>query len=167
MYMTHCRFVVNWNGPTLHNASDVHSSLGITYTMMTLNSDDLRKTLEMELKKIDGDIGLLPEINNSNDSAKPFIEINRYCYNYVCRERGEEIFRKTPFDVDELIYEVFENLTFEMAIKWEVKNRKENEDFRLQLFAKQVDLMARINKDFGERLNNKLQRILKFEPLTN
>ncbi|MEZ4973092.1 MAG: Imm63 family immunity protein [Cyclobacteriaceae bacterium] len=134
--------------------------------MTTLNPDDLRKRLETELKKIDGDIGLLPEINNSNDFAKPFIEIDRYGYNYVCRERGEEIFRKIPFDLDELFYEVFDNLTFEMATKWEVKNRKENEDFRQQMFAKQVDLMTRINKDFGVRLNSKLQRILKFEPLT-
>lgn len=85
--------------------------------------------------------------------------------NYLCRKRGEEIFRKLPFDIDELIYEVFHNLTFEMATKWEVRNRKKNEDFRLQLFAKQVDLMTRINKDFGERLNKKLQRMLRFEPL--
>lgn len=80
---------------------------------------------------------------------------------------GEEIFRKIPFGIDELLYEVFDNLTFEIATKWEVKNRKDNEDFRLQLFAKQVDLMRRINKDFGERAYGKLQRILKFEPLTN
>src|SRR5687767_203022 len=109
--------------------------------MTTLNPDDLRKRLEIELTKIDGDIGLLPEINNSNDFAKPFIEIDRYGYNYVCRERGEEIFRKIPFDTDELLYEVFDNLTFEIATKWEVTNRKDNEDFRLQLFAKHVDLM--------------------------
>lgn len=134
--------------------------------MMTLNPDELRRRLETELKKVDGDVGLLPEINKSNDFAKPFIEIDRSRYNYVCRERGEEIFRKIPFDINELLYEVFDNVTFEMATKWEVKNRKQNEDFRLQLFAKQVDLMTRINKDFGDRLNNKLQRILKFGPLT-
>jgi hypothetical protein len=134
--------------------------------MTTLNPDELRDRLKIELKKIDGDSGLLPEINNSNDFAKPFIEIDNYGYNYVCRERGEEIFRKNPFDIDELLYEVFDNVTFEMAIKWELKNRRENEDSRLQLFAKQVDLMTRINKDFGERINNRLQRILKFEPST-
>ena len=133
---------------------------------MTLKPDDLRGRLETELQKIGGDIGLLPEINNSNDFAKPFIEIDRYGYNYVCRERGEEIFRKIPFDIEELLYEVFDNVTFEMATKWELKNRKDNEDFRIQLFAKQVDLMTTINKDFGQRVNDRLQRILKFEPLT-
>lgn len=134
--------------------------------MTTLNPDDLRKRLEIELQKIDGDIGLLPEINNSNDFAKPFIEIDKYGYNYVCRERGEEVFRKIPLDIDELLYEVFDNLTFEIATNWEVKNRKDNEDFRLQLFSKQVDLMTGIDKDFGKRLNDRLQSILKFAPLT-
>ena len=135
--------------------------------MPTLNPDDLQKRLVTELRKVNGDIELLPEINHSNDFAKPFIELDRHGYNYVCRERGEEIFRKMPFDIDELLYEVFDNLTFEMATKWEVQNRKENEDFRLQLFAKQVDLMTTINADFGQRINNKLQRILKFQPLTS
>jgi len=133
---------------------------------MTLNPDDIRKRLVTELKKINGDVGLLPDINNSNDFAKPFIEIDRHGYNYICRERGQEIFRKTPFDIDELVFEVFDNLTFDIATKWEVENRKENEDFRLQLFAKQVDLMTQINKGFGERLNSRLQKILRFEQLT-
>jgi hypothetical protein len=135
--------------------------------MPTLNPDDLQKRLVTELRKVNGEIELLPEINNLNDFAKPFIELDGHGYNYVCRERGEEIFRKMPFDIDELLYEVFDNLTFEMATKWEVQNRKENEDFRLQLFAKQVDLMTTINADFGQRINNKLQRILKFQPLTS
>ena len=131
--------------------------------MQTLGPDELRRKLNDEVKKISNDLILLPEINNSNDFAKPFIEIDKYGYNYVCRERGEEIFRKLPFNLDDLLYEVFSDVTFELASKWEVKNRKESEDFRLQLFAKQVQLMSAINKDFGKKLNNRLQKILKFE----
>jgi hypothetical protein len=131
--------------------------------MPTLNPEDLSKIFEKELKKIDGDINLLPKINSSNDFAEPFVEIDQYGYNYVARERGKEIFRKLPFDLDELLYEVFENITWQIASNWEVNNRKENEDFRQQLFAKQVELMNKINNRFGERLNNRLQRIVKFE----
>jgi len=120
--------------------------------MPTLNLEDLRNRLETELRKIDGDSGLLPEINSSNDDAKPYIEIGRNGYNYVCRERGEEIFRKMPFDTNELFFEVFDHLTFEMAVSWEVKNRKENEDFRLRLFAKQVDLMTKSMRTLGNGL---------------
>jgi Immunity protein 63 len=135
--------------------------------MPTLKPDDLRQRLETEMKKISNDLSLLPEINNSNDFAKPFIEIDGLGYNYVCRERGEEIFRKLPFDTDELLYEVFDNVTFELATKWEIKNRNENEDFRLRLFGKQVELMTTIKSDFGQKLNERLQRILKFGPLTS
>ena len=133
--------------------------------MRILEPEALRVRLETELRKISDDMALLPEINNSNDFAKRFIEIDKLGYNFVCRERGEEIFRKLPYDVDELLYEVFDHLTFDLATKWEVKNRNSNEDFRLQLFAKQVDLLNRINQDFGERTNKKLQKILKFDPL--
>ncbi len=134
----------------------------INYSMPTLNPEDFKKRLETELKKINGDIELLPEINQSNDFAKPFIELDEHGLYYVCRERGEEIFRKVPFDLDELLYEIFDAVTFEMAIKWEAQNRKENEDFRLQLFAKQVELMTTIYDDFGQRTNSRLQRIVKF-----
>lgn len=78
-------------------------------------------------------MSILPEINNSNDFAIPFIEVDGNGCNFVCRERGEEIFRKDPYDIDELLYEVFDYITFDLATKWEVKNRNSNEDFRLQL----------------------------------
>jgi hypothetical protein len=64
--------------------------------MPTLNPEDFKKRLETELKKINGDIELLPEINQSNDFAKPFIELDEHGLYYVCRERGAEMFRKVP-----------------------------------------------------------------------
>jgi hypothetical protein len=134
--------------------------------MRTLRPEEMIERLETEPAKIGGDNRLLPEINNSNDFAKPYIEIDQYGYNYVCRERGVERFRKLPFDIDELIYEVFHDVTSEMATKWAIENSAVKEDFRLKWFAKRVDLMTKISRDFGTRLNNELQSILKFELLT-
>lgn len=132
--------------------------------MPTLNPDDLRKRLETELEKINGGSGLLPEINNSNDFAKPFIEIDRYGYNYVCRERGEEIFRKLPFDNEELTFEIFKDVTREMAWNWELKNRKPNEDSRRQVVEKQIELMAKLDKSFGDRIKKEIGQILRLAP---
>lgn len=132
--------------------------------MSPLKPDDLTKRLEQELLKIDGDVELLPEINNSNDFAKPFIEIDRYGYNYVCRERGEEISRKMPLDLDGLIFEVFKDITSTMAYKWELKNRKQKEDSRRQLFQKQIELMVIINPEFGNRLQMEIDQILRLAP---
>lgn len=126
-----------------------------------LSKNTLQQRLEAELKKISDDVTLLPEINHSNEFARPFIEIDELGYHYVCRERGEEIFRKFPFDTEELVFEVFADITFSLASEWELKNRDPNEDFRLRLFKKQVELMTRINSDFGKKLNEQLARLLK------
>ncbi len=125
---------------------------------------ELKNRLRDELAKIDGDPRLLPEINESNGDAKPYIEIDRYGYNYVCNERGQELFRKLPFDIDELVYEVFKDITSDMASRWEVKNRKEGEDSRRQGFAKRVELMGKIKPEFAARLEKELQWFLKQAP---
>ena len=135
--------------------------------MQTLSPHELATRLKQELAKIDGDFSLLPEINNSNDLAKPFIEIDRYGYNYVCREHGKELFRKLPFDLHELLFEVFNDITSEMSWAWELKNRKTNEDSRRQAFAKRIELMGKLDLEFGERIRKELDLILKEAPYSD
>ena len=125
---------------------------------------ELKKRLQDELAKIDGDPKLLPEINKPNGDAKPYIEIDGYGYNYLCNERGQELFRKLPFDTNELIYEVFKDVTSEMALMWELKNRREGEDFRRQLFSKRIELMGKIKPEFGARIEKELQWVLGQTP---
>jgi hypothetical protein len=125
---------------------------------------ELKKRLLDELVKIDGDPKLLPEINISNPDAKPYIEIDRYGYYYVCNERGEELFRKLLLDIHELIYEVFKDVTSEMASRWEARNRKEGEDSRRQLFSKRIELMEKIEPEFGRRIEKELQWFLGQAP---
>jgi hypothetical protein len=135
--------------------------------MEILSPEKLRARLELELLKIDGSLNLLPKINESNSEAEPFIEIDRYGYNYVCIERNEEIFRKIPPDLDWLIFEVFRDITWQMASEWELKHRNPNEDFRKQSFAKRVELMKRINPTFGERIEQEINQILLYAPYSN
>lgn len=132
--------------------------------MPTLNPSELANRLKQDLAKISGDVNLLPEINNSNDFAKPYIEIDRLGYNYVCRERGKELFRKLPFDLRELSYEVFKDITHAMAWQWELNNRIEGEDSRRQAFEKQIELMGKIDAEFGERTKKELSIFLKWAP---
>jgi len=132
--------------------------------MTTLTPEDLRKRLVTEILKIDGDVRLLPEINNSNDDAYPFIEIDRYGYNYICRERGNEIFRKIPYDIDELVYEVFKDVVRRMTMDWKSENRNGKEDFRRQRFEREIELMTKINHEFADRLRGEINQILKYAP---
>lgn len=128
--------------------------------MEILSPERLRQRLEQELLKIDGPSNLLPKINQSNSIAVPFIEISEYGYNYVCIERNEEIFRKMPPDMDWLIFEVFREITREMAIKWENENRNSKQDSREQLFARWVELMKKIDPVFGRRIEQEVNQSL-------
>ena len=130
--------------------------------MNVLSSAKLRQILEANFGKIRSDFHLLPEINNSNYDALPFIEIWQNVYYYVCLERGVEVFRKQTTDLNELVYMVMESLTFKMAWDWTKLQSNLNADLRLTAFAKQVELMGTINLEYGNRLNTELQKFIKF-----
>ena len=122
---------------------------------------EIQEKLHFFIKKINGDIKLLPEINKSNYNAKPFIEIDRYGLNYVCYEREEELFRKLPSGVDELIYLVFDDITSKIALDWEIKNRKNNEDSRRGWFSKSIELMYLLKNEFGVKKETEIKTFLK------
>lgn len=130
--------------------------------MNVLSSAELRQILEANFVKISSNFELLPEINNSNYDALPFIEIWQNVYYYVCLERGVEVFRKQTTDLNELVYMVMENLTFKMSWDWAKLQSNLNTDLRISAFAKQVELMRIINLEYGHRLNAGLQNIIKF-----
>nr|WP_314499854.1 Imm63 family immunity protein [uncultured Chryseobacterium sp.] len=97
---------------------------------------------------------LIPEINVSNDFAKPFIDTDREekFFYYVIRERGVEHKRDFYGDVQELLYRVFKDITFVMAADFELRNRIENQDFRILLFKKQEELLLKLNCDWAKNI---------------
>lgn len=130
--------------------------------MEVLSSAELRQILESNLVKISRDFDLLPEINNSNYNAEPFIEIWQNAYYYICLQRGEDVFRKRTTDLNELIFMVMKDLTFEMSWEWVKLQPNLNTDLRIPAFVKQVELMSAINLEYGNRLNIELQKIIKY-----
>ena len=98
------------------------------------------------LKLIDGDESCLPAINILRDGAEPYIEITCDGYEYLCMERGAEIFRKIPIDVNELMYFVFSDVTFFMTVKNPAESRR----------GRQIELLSKLSSKWAERfkLNN-------------
>lgn len=112
-------------------------------------------------KKIEAPDNLLP-VYSINDFAIPYIEIdNEGNYNYVVRERGEEYERKIFKTDDELLFEVFINVTSLMATDYELQNRVENQDCRILIFSKKEDLLSLINQDWANKERVRHQELLK------
>ena len=94
--------------------------------------------IKSEIHRLAAQIGapddLLPTYVYSVDGAHPHIEVDSRSYHYIVVERGQEISRVTTDDLDELLYHVFESVTFELACKCELKHRVAHQDFRRLLF---------------------------------
>ena len=83
----------------------------------------------------------LPTYGRSEDLARPHIETAARNMSYVIVERGTELQRRTTTDLDTLLYWIFRDVTFSMAVDYEVAHRIEGQDFRILLFQHQLHLL--------------------------
>ena len=122
---------------------------------------NIKKRVEKLAKKIQAPESYIPTFDYSEQSGLPHIEIIGNTFYYVVCERGIEFSRKSTNDEKELLYWIFQSITFSMACDLERKNRKENEDFRIQLFQIQEDLITIIDREYALILKDKHEKLLK------
>ena len=129
-----------------------------------MNQQNKKEELKLEITRLSQIINapefLIPTFDFSKDFAYPHIEMQGEEYHFVVVERGQELERRRTFNIDEILFWIFDGITFEMACELELRNRKENEDFRIQLFQIQENLMYKINPKFSEILNIKHSKLL-------
>ena len=114
---------------------------------------------------ISAPIDSLPTYGYSRDMAYPHIEIDSLGrLHYVVIERGQEFKRLTTTNLDELLYWIFDSITFSMACDYELKNRIENQDSRRIMFAKQEELLAIINPLWKDKHHLEHLKILEDHP---
>ena len=126
---------------------------------------DIRNIVNELAKKINAPNYLLPTFSFSIGDATPNIEVdNLGLYHYVISERGNEYERKITSDLNDLLYWIFSVVTFSMACDYELKNRIEDKDSRRIIFAKQVELLGLLRKDWEEKERKEHESILLNSP---
>jgi hypothetical protein len=126
----------------------------VTGLFKTKNKDKLTyKRIRMEVDKIadliSAPFNSLPTYGYSRDMDYPHIEIDKIGdLHYVVIERGKETERRTTKNLDELLYWIFQSITFSIASKYELNNRIESQDCRRLIFSKQLDLLRLIKSLF-------------------
>lgn len=132
------------------------------------NFDRILSGLRTEVFHLSDEAGFprsdLPTFGATEDFARPHIEVDKNGFHFVVVERGQELERKTTRNRRELIYWIFESVSFSEAIRFEAKNRIEGEDFRRQLFARQEQQLGRIDPGWEQRLREKHDAILSRNP---
>jgi hypothetical protein len=85
-------------------------------------------------------------------------------YAYVVSERGTEFERRVTRDPDELLYWLVAELTFEMAMEYELAHRRENVDSRRLLFEKHLELLEQANPAWSAAKRSEYDAVLRLHP---
>ena len=132
--------------------------------MQLLDVDELHQEINNLARLINAPRQYMPSLNYPIGDATPFIEIASDCYCYIISERGKEYERRSTKDIHELLYWIFEDITWIMSIEYEVKNRIENKDGRRMSFSKQEELLGVLNPEWTNRCARKHHEILNEHP---
>ena len=83
---------------------------------------------------------------------------------YVVTERGSECERRRTHDGEEMLFWLMSDVTFDMAVKFELAHRRPKEDFRRLLFRTQEDLLQSLNPAWADALRRKHDSVLRSHP---
>jgi len=128
------------------------------------------KLFEIEIKvndlaqKIGAPQNILPTYGYSEQTARPHIEVDSWAYYYVVAQSGQEVSRYTTHDIDELLYMIFADVTFELSVRYAEENRVENQDIRRVAFPRQVELLTLLSPQWGKNMSQEHTQILKGAP---
>jgi hypothetical protein len=134
------------------------------------NQKMMLKLYEIEIKvnelaqKIGAPQNILPTYGYSEQTARPHVEVSAWAYYYVVAQSGQEVSRYATIDVDQLLYKIFVDVTFALAVTYASENRIENQDIRRLVFQRQVELLTLLSPQWGERQAQEQAQILKQAP---
>jgi len=130
--------------------------------MLTLSEIEI-KVNELA-QKIGAPQNTLPSYGYSEQTARPHVEVSPRAYSYVVAQSGQEVSRYATRDIDQLLYKIFVDVTFGLAIMYAEKNRVENQDIRRAAFQRQIELLTRLSPQWGERTSQEQVQILEQAP---
>lgn len=129
---------------------------------------DVKKQVDTLGERIHAPQTLWPTYGYSVDGALPHIELDSSGnFHFVVVERGRELERRTTAILDELLFWIFDTITFSMACTFELQNRNRAQDFRRILFSKQEELLGCISVDWQEKKRNDHSLILAKHPFAD
>jgi hypothetical protein len=92
------------------------------------------------------------------------MEFTNHTFHYVVTERGTEQERRSTKDESEALFWLVSDVVFELASEYELRHRVPDEDFRRLMFAKEVELMKGLDAQWGERIRQRIDGILREYP---
>ena len=126
--------------------------------------EEIKSEVDRLAAQIEASARLLPTYGYSRDGAHPHLEVDAHGYHYVVVERGEELNRMTTNDPDELLYNIFKDVTSALAGKYELKHRVTHQDSRRLIFQHQIALLSILSPKWAEIKAEEHKKILEQHP---
>jgi len=95
--------------------------------------------------------------------GSPHVEVSD-AYYFVVQERGIELERRRTSDLDELLYWIFDTVTFAASSAFELRHRVPGQDVRRALFAQHEELLSRLSPAWRNRKVAEHRAILAKHP---
>lgn len=99
-----------------------------------------------------------------SDCGAPHVELIGNEIHVVTTERGLELSREVYTIREDFLYAMVALDTFWMGVDHEFRNRIEDRDCRRIIFAKQLELLERIDPDYAERRAKEIEVTLRENP---
>jgi hypothetical protein len=109
-------------------------------------------------------VDYLKIFESSPQDGSPHVEFSNNLYEYIVQERGFEFFRKKTDSLDDFLFWIFDDIASKYAYSYELNNRKENVDSRRLVFEKKIQILNKINPEWGKRVEKIIEDILKKSP---
>jgi Immunity protein 63 len=129
-----------------------------------LNLSELKESIEQLALRINAPMRLLPTYGSSRHDGTPHIESNNALYYYINFDRNLTVFNRSTSKLDELLYWVFQDITFYMASDYELAHRDSKVNSRKAIFDNQLKLLASLNPAWREQREHEITEILKAHP---
>ena len=105
-----------------------------------------------------------PLYTSPRHDGSPHVESTDDTLSYVVTERGTEFERRTTTSQDDLLYWLTSDLVFSLAGHYELNHRAPGQDSRRIMFAREIELLGRINFAWRERKEIEISGILARHP---
>jgi hypothetical protein len=131
---------------------------------MTLTLPEIKELVDQLAERIGAPQNSLPTYGNSEQGNGVYVEVDSKGYQFIAAERGKINERYITPDIDDLLYKIFEGVTFGFSCQYELAHRIEEQDCRRIMFQHQVELLSMLSPQWGERERQELNQILMKYP---
>lgn len=136
-------------------------------TGMIHDIDHVRREVQRIAQTVGASGAQLPAFARPDETARPYILVDDASYYYIIEERGVELERLTTDSLDELLYRACCDMTFSLAVAYELRHRVPGQDSRRIMFDHQVELLGRVDGVWAVRQAHEHARILARHPFVD